>query len=67
MQFVNDIGETYKGAAKEHRLLVRLDSEERERLEKIAARWGVPLAGAIRRLIREEDGDEPSFGRQGQR
>lgn len=57
---VSDIGETYKGAAKENRLLVRLDQEERRRLEEIAALWGVPLAGAIRRLIREENGDGAS-------
>lgn len=53
---MSDIGEIYKGTAKEHRLLVRLDQEERKRLEMIATRWGVPLAGAIRRLIREENG-----------
>lgn len=56
--FVSDIGETYKGATKENRLLIRLDREERQRLEEIAARWGVPLAGAVRRLIREESRNE---------
>lgn len=34
---------------------VRLDSYERDRLEKIAAFWGVSLAAAIRRLIRESE------------
>jgi hypothetical protein len=34
---------------------VLLDSYERERLEKLAAQWGVSLAGAVRRLIRETE------------
>lgn len=60
---VSDIGGTYKKHAKKHRLLVRMDREERERLEELAAHWGVPLAGAIRRLIREERGDAAPRGR----
>lgn len=34
-------------------LLIRLDEEERKRLEVLAKRWGLTLAGAMRRLIRE--------------
>lgn len=33
--------------------LVRLDETERAALEAIARRWGVTLAAAMRRLIRE--------------
>jgi uncharacterized protein (DUF1778 family) len=38
---------------KEHRILVRVDDEERAMLERIAAAWGVTLSAAVRRLIRE--------------
>lgn len=33
--------------------LVRLDETERSTLERLARRWGVSLAAAMRRLIRE--------------
>ena len=36
---------------------VLLDPYERERLEKLASHWGLPLAGAVRRLIRETEID----------
>ncbi|GAA5533963.1 hypothetical protein [Deinococcus aluminii] len=35
-------------------LLVRLDERERQKLERIARAWGVPLAVAVRRLILEK-------------
>jgi predicted transcriptional regulator len=38
---------------KRNTLLIRLDDDERRKLEQLAATWGVPLAAAIRRLIRE--------------
>ena len=34
-------------------IIVRLSDEERERLEQIAAAWGVNITVAMRRLIRE--------------
>lgn len=34
---------------------ILLDSYERERLERFAKAWGLPLAGAVRRLIRETE------------
>jgi hypothetical protein len=37
-------------------LPVYLDDVEREKLNKIAASWGVSLSSAIKRLIREYDG-----------
>jgi Zn-dependent peptidase ImmA (M78 family) len=39
--------------AKVYPVQVRLDAYERERLEEIAAAWGVTLSAALRRLIRE--------------
>lgn len=51
---MSEIGKTSKQAYKDQKLLVRLDSEERHSLEEIAMHWGMPLAGAVRRLIREE-------------
>jgi hypothetical protein len=36
--------------------MVRMDDTERAMLECLAARWGVSLSAAIRRLIRESDG-----------
>lgn len=35
-------------------ILVRLDEKERTKLEALASVWGVTLAAAIRRLIREK-------------
>lgn len=35
-------------------LIVRLDDREREKLERLARAWNVPLADAIRRLILEK-------------
>jgi hypothetical protein len=35
-------------------VLVRLDESERQKLEDISSAWGVTLAAAIRRLIREK-------------
>lgn len=38
-------------------LQIQIDKIEREKLEALASGWGLSLAGAIRRLIREfEDG-----------
>lgn len=37
---------------------VRLDEVERAKLESMAATWGVSLAAAIRRLIREAKVEE---------
>jgi len=34
-------------------LQIQLDEIEREKLEALASRWGLSLAGVIRRLIRE--------------
>lgn len=34
---------------------ILLDSYERQRLERFAQQWGLPLAGAVRRLIRETE------------
>jgi len=42
-----------KKLAKTQQVLVRLDDYERQRLEEIAAAWGVTLSAAARRLIRE--------------
>jgi antitoxin component of RelBE/YafQ-DinJ toxin-antitoxin module len=42
-----------KRLAKVYPVQVRLDQYERERLEAIAAAWGVTLSVALRRLIRE--------------
>jgi len=36
-------------------LQIQLDDIEREKLESLASRWGLSLAGAIRRLIRESE------------
>ena len=35
-------------------ILLRLSDEERAMLDQLAERWGVPLSGALRRLIRDE-------------
>jgi len=35
-------------------LIVRLDERERRKLERLAKKWNVPLAAAIRRLILEK-------------
>ena len=35
-------------------IIVRLDNAERAKLEALAAAWGLSLAGAMRRLIREK-------------
>jgi hypothetical protein len=42
---------------------ILLSGYERKRLEKVANEWGLTLAGAIRRLIREAEveSDEPGF------
>lgn len=42
-----------KKNSKRHPIIIRLDSDERARLERLAAFWGVKLAIAVRRLIRE--------------
>ena len=42
-----------KRLAKEYPVQVRLDAYERERLEAIAAAWGMTLSATLRRLIRE--------------
>jgi hypothetical protein len=42
-----------KKLGKTHPVTVRLDDYERQRLEEIAAAWGVTLSVALRRLIRE--------------
>ena len=39
-------------------MLVRLDRVEHRRLVALAARWGVPRAVALRRLIREAIAEE---------
>src|SRR5438067_3084677 len=44
---------TRQRLAKVYPVQVRLDAYERERLEELAAAWGVTLSAAIRRLIRE--------------
>lgn len=36
-------------------VMVRMDDTERVMLEQLAAKWGVTLSAAIRRLIRESD------------
>jgi hypothetical protein len=36
-------------------LLIRLGESERKRLETLAKKWGVSLAGAVRRLILEKE------------
>jgi hypothetical protein len=38
---------------KDHAMLLRLDADERRMLLEVAAKWGVTLSSAIRRLIRE--------------
>ena len=43
---------------KRESLPIRLDRQERDKLEKIASDWGVSLAGAVRRLIREYKKEE---------
>ena len=55
---------------KNNRVQISLSDYERKRLERLASNWGVSLAGAVRRLIREaEDGGyfneegKASFGR----
>ncbi|WP_066379832.1 MULTISPECIES: ribbon-helix-helix protein, CopG family [unclassified Anabaena] len=40
---------------KKKSLPVYLDEVEKEKLEKIAANWGVSLSSAVKRLIREKD------------
>jgi hypothetical protein len=42
-----------KRLAKEYPVQVRLDAYERERLEALAAAWGMTLSATLRRLIRE--------------
>lgn len=37
-------------------ILIRFDDLERTKLERIAHHWGVSLAAAVRRLIREAEG-----------
>lgn len=44
---MSDIGKT----SKRKPFIVRLDDRERKKLERIAKKWNVPLADAIRRLI----------------
>lgn len=39
--------------SKRNPLLVRMDDAERAKLTRLAESWGVPLAAAVRRLIRE--------------
>ena len=36
-------------------VMVRMDDTERVMLEQLAAKWGVTLSAAVRRLIRESD------------
>jgi hypothetical protein len=38
-------------------LPIQLDDIEREKIERLAALWGLSLAGTIRRLIREHKED----------
>jgi hypothetical protein len=47
---------------KKSRLLVLLDAQERAMLERLAAQWGVSLAGAVRRLIRESPASQEPRG-----
>ncbi len=40
-------------------LPIQLDETEREKIEALAAEWGISLSGVIRRLIREYRNDKP--------
>ncbi len=43
-----------KKTSREHNIPLRLNDEERAKLEAIAAMWGLSLSAAMRRLIREK-------------
>lgn len=51
--YYNEAMSDSKSISKRKPLLVRLDDSEREKLDDVSAAWGVTLAAAIRRLIRE--------------
>jgi hypothetical protein len=34
-------------------LLIQLDETDREKIERLAALWGLSLAGTMRRLVKE--------------
>jgi hypothetical protein len=53
---MNDIRSRPERMPKSNIVMVRMDDTERALLECLAARWGVSLSAAIRRLIRESDG-----------
>jgi hypothetical protein len=53
---MNDIRSRPERLPKSNIVMVRMDDAERAMLECLAARWGVSLSAAIRRLIRESDG-----------
>jgi len=53
---MNDIRSRPQRLPKSNIVMVRMDDTERAMLERLAARWGVSLSAAIRRLIRESDG-----------
>ena len=53
---MNDIRSRPQRLPKSNIVMVRMDDTERAMLECLAARWGVSLSAAIRRLIRESDG-----------
>jgi hypothetical protein len=53
---MSDIHNGPERLPKSNIVMVRMDDTERAMLECLAARWGVSLSAAIRRLIRESDG-----------
>jgi hypothetical protein len=43
---------------KKKALPIQLDDVEREILEALASKWGLSLAGSVRRLIRESSNEK---------
>lgn len=56
---IDAIGLCYDSPMKKKALPIQLDETEREKIEALAAEWGISLSGVIRRLIREYKNDKP--------